>query len=441
MTRLNTEQEALIPAFQDKWRYVALSLKPINPSKVTAAIQQVYAAMGKKSPAISFFPSPKALKIEVLNQPTQQLAEKLGAPLLMMPLSLELLGEIQGQLSPELWQDLQRQWQLSEQSLPLIFQPMTAILQQLGSELSPKNWETLRDLQECLRSELITYFWQQQQNQIREQVIKQPGGELLIQWGDNFWSQIAEPLWKTFAEPALKEIANQSLIQEIEQEIKEQIIPWLEIIDGIGFGYSVLRPNIDISYIAQIDYCISVLKCQHDRQKWQALQALAQDCAWVFMFEKTCIVCDQPSQLLFDTENRLHGEGEPAIQFPDGYQLYAYQNVILPEKYGQLHPHQWQSRWLLTETNAEIRRVLIQGIGYGRLCLELGAIELDSWREYTLLRIESDVDLEPIYLLKMTCPSTGHIHALRVPPTTTSAREAIRWVNWGVDPEDFSTAT
>ncbi len=85
--------------------------------------------------------------------------------------------------------------------------------------------------------------------------------------------------------------------------------------------------------------------------------------------------------------------------------------------------------------------MLIQGIGYARLCQELQAIELDAWREYALLKIEARVDIEPIYLLKMTCPSTGYIHALRVPPTVISAREAIRWVNWGVDPEEFSMET
>ncbi|MEH1970355.1 MAG: hypothetical protein V7K91_28410 [Nostoc sp.] len=69
------------------------------------------------------------------------------------------------------------------------------------------------------------------------------------------------------------------------------------------------------------------------------------------------------------------------------------------------------------------------------------AIELDSWAEYTLLKIDADVDEESIYLLKMTCPSTGFIHALRVPPNTNSAREAIRWVNWEIDPEEFSVQT
>ncbi|OKH53918.1 hypothetical protein NIES2101_09235 [Calothrix sp. HK-06] len=81
-----------------------------------------------------------------------------------------------------------------------------------------------------------------------------------------------------------------------------------------------------------------------------------------------------------------------------------------------MHPHQWKAKWVLSETNAEIRQILIQEIGYGRLCQELQAQTLDTWREYTLLRIETpttgyvngqEVVEEPILLLKMTCPSTA----------------------------------
>ena len=105
------------------------------------------------------------------------------------------------------------------------------------------------------------------------------------------------------------------------------------------------------------------------------------------------------------------------------------------------HPNQWKAEWLLTEPNAEIRRMLLEGIGYDRICQELQAIELDSWREYTLLKIAAEVDVEPIHLLKMTCPSTAHIHVRRVPSRFISARDAIRWTNWHVDPEAFAVET
>lgn len=93
----------------------------------------------------------------------------------------------------------------------------------------------------------------------------------------------------------------------------------------------------------------------------------------------------------------------------------------------------------------------MQQIGYDRICQELATQAIDSWREYTLLRLISRLQWvhplrglffeEPMHLLKMTCPSTGHIHALRVPPTLTSARAAIRWANWGVDPTAFVVET
>ena len=121
----------------------------------------------------------------------------------------------------------------------------------------------------------------------------------------------------------------------------------------------------------------------------------------------------------------------------------AWNCVTIPRKYWQ-PIEKWQSKWILEETNAELRRVLIQQIGYEKITQDLSAIELDTWREYSLLKIPiPQEDEEDIYLLKMTCPSTGYIHILRVPPPpeVNSALEAITWVNWGINPEDFAIET
>ena len=186
---------------------------------------------------------------------------------------------------------------------------------------------------------------------------------------------------------------------------------------------------------------------QKAQEIFRCKKQLLEECGWILPFEKVCLVCDRPLHIRFDAENRLHAEGEAAIAFGDGYSLYFHHGVKLPEKYGKVHPDLWQSEWLLSESNAEIRRLLIDRIGYDRICCELQAVELDSWQQYTLLKIDN-ADVEPIYLLKMSCPSTGHIHALRVPPNVRSssrasltAQEAIRWVNWDIDSEEFSVQT
>jgi leucine-rich repeat protein SHOC2 len=131
-------------------------------------------------------------------------------------------------------------------------------------------------------------------------------------------------------------------------------------------------------------------------------------------------------------------------------QSVQFFGVYLPRRYWT-KLSEWKAEWLLDETNAELRRRLIQQIGYERIWQELDAVEIDVWREYTLFKIDgierfydwrrSKNIQEPMVLLKMTCPSTGHIHVLRVPPEMTSAEAAIIWVNHGTHPDRFIVQT
>jgi leucine-rich repeat protein SHOC2 len=146
--------------------------------------------------------------------------------------------------------------------------------------------------------------------------------------------------------------------------------------------------------------------------------------------------------------------------------------IDLPRRYW-IKFSDWNPKWLLDEENTEVRRVLIEQVGYEKICKELDAIKIDNWRGYTLLKI-NDIELvydediylvynedsyeedaaeeinredidkknkEPMVLLKMTCPSMAHIHILRVPPEMTSAEAAITWVNHGIHPDQFIVQT
>ena len=284
----------------------------------------------------------------------------------------------------------------------------------------------------------------------------------------SFFVQIGEESWKIRNLLIKANINNyynkncqlrQSIVQGlIQREFNNsQFVRQLQSISQITKFYGCQFLLIDniitqeqiIRQIYLIQTYQSLLKIPLDEktQKWyDCLNQLFEHCGWFIPFEDVCIVCvkrsstegNRPSKFSLDSESRLHAEGEAAIQFADGYGLYYYHGIALPEKYGKVHPNQWQARWLLSENNAELRRILIQTIGYNRICDELQAIQLDSFREYDLIKIDADADVEPIVLLKMICPSTGYTHVLRVPPNMVSARVAITWVNWDVDPEEFA---
>jgi internalin A len=251
-------------------------------------------------------------------------------------------------------------------------------------------------------------------------------------------------LWDAlFYEIILEPDADRILVSQFE-ELVDNFLESLAL-DAL-LDYIYLQPLTPMDLVKEIhlnELFISKFGITLDEKAQEILrckQQLFEDCGWIFPFENICLVCDRPLHIRFDAENQLHAEGEPAIAFADGYSLYFHHGVKLPEKYGKVHPDLWQAQWLLSESNAELRRVLIETIGYDRICQQLQAVELERWQEYTLLKIDN-ADVEPIYLLKMTCPSTGFIHALRVPPDVRSAKEAIRWVNWDIDPEEFSVQT
>lgn len=423
---LTSEQETLMPIYREKWRKSLLSTDLIDRQRATSAVKAAYSAMGKQQPEILFLSSPDALREIVGSRSPQRLVQLLGSPLLTS-LQIQLSEQLESQIDNQLWLKLENDLP-NEQLVRLMF---------VWQDVLAEHGELLGELWEQWQNGILRQIWEQQQIDWRQQLIQLPGGEPLIQMGDVFWQQLGEPLSRQLEESLWQPLANQPLMREWEQQIKQ---PFQQLIGAVGIASNIGR-NLMASSIEMLDFCISVLGCNHDRKKWQALQTLVMECGFVLQLENTCLVCDRPIKLSQDEQNRFHAEGEAAIKFIDGYSIYAYHGVRLPEKYGLLHPNRWQARWLLSEENAELRRVLIQGIGYSRICQELQAIELDSWREYRLLRIDNDIDVEPIYLLKMTCPSTNYIHATRVPPDISTAREAISWVNWGVDPEEFVVET
>ncbi|MGB3510222.1 MAG: DUF6745 domain-containing protein [Microcoleaceae cyanobacterium] len=300
-----------------------------------------------------------------------------------------------------------------------------------------RRWETKDDYGHRF---LLLDRWKILSKQLKSQIGYYLCCEIASQIGDR-WVEEGEQEGISPLQANLRwsQLWSHILYSQVEEE-------WQEIISNISIKLLCLwsypiPTELWGSFVGWIDFCISVLGCECSQNDWKVFESVVKYCGWIYPLRNLCIICDRPRKLLLDDEYRPHAVEKPAIEFADGYCLYANHGVRLPEAYGKFHPQNWQAKWLLTTKNSELRRVLIQEIGYEEICQELQTIEIDTWQEYTLLRIDDDADIEPIYILKMICPSTGNIHILRVPPNINSAKSAIRWVNWGIDPEEFSIQT
>ncbi|MEB3178185.1 MAG: hypothetical protein VKL59_03970 [Nostocaceae cyanobacterium] len=429
--KLTYEQEKLIAFTQQKWRKLAVSTDSINRQSAAAAIKSAYQLIGNPAPDIIFFDSPyRALKTVLNNLVNHLDREQLIflENLLSQPQEYLLESELIRQLVSYLVICLQKQLQ-QQLGKPLQSQLDKQIKTSIDIKLSIQLDIQRKNL---LHSHLENKLESQKLSQLVRQQERRLNSQLLIQ----IFKQLGNYIHSRLAHQRLMWLVN--LLET--QQLSEYIIRLGNLLLKPLFYHNCINSElwaIDASYFESYIY---MFDGENNHKKWQLFQSLVINCGWIFPYEHTCIVCERPIKLSLDSDLLPHGEGEFALLFADGYSLYSNHGVLIPRKYGQVHPSRWEVQWILEEENPEIRHTLIKEIGYARICQELSAKRLDAWREYTLLRLDDiidDIDRMPIYLLKMSCPSTGMIHALRVPPDIKSARDAIRWVNWGVDPDLF----
>lgn len=87
-------------------------------------------------------------------------------------------------------------------------------------------------------------------------------------------------------------------------------------------AYQWLQPGARSPIFGLLDFCISVLKCPHDRRQWQAFKKLIQSCGCTFFFEKTCLVCARPIKICIDDISSEREKQKPIIEFVDGFSVY-----------------------------------------------------------------------------------------------------------------------
>lgn len=92
-------------------------------------------------------------------------------------------------------------------------------------------------------------------------------------------------------------------------------------VDILYFTRSILRPLSLISDICRLDFCISCLNLQYDKNKWQVLQDLILHSGLMFTFEKVCLVCDRPLKMVFSENDFLKIDNEIEITYPEGYKI------------------------------------------------------------------------------------------------------------------------
>lgn len=169
------------------------------------------------------------------------------------------------------------------------------------------------------------------------------------------------------------------------------------------------------------------------------LAEVAGHSGWWWALERVAVLTERPTLLERDNVGRLHRGAGAAMEFPDGYGLWAWRGMPIPPSLAAELPTLSADR-IRHEQNAEIRRVMLEHFGYERYLHEAGARQLGTDETGTLWYLDLPGD-EPLVMVEVVNSTpepdgSSRVYWLRVPPQTRSAREGVAWT-FGLTADEY----
>ena len=146
-------------------------------------------------------------------------------------------------------------------------------------------------------------------------------------------------------------------------------------------------------------------------EKLSGLWELCQSAGWAYPYEGVCFICERHNVCKVNDAGLIHCENGPAIAYPDGFEIYAFNGVRLPKDWVENRDTIDPSE-ILKAQDIEQRAAGAALVGWDRMLGHLKHEVVDrgpnaDWGD--LLRVWMPGLDEPALMLKAECPRNGTI--------------------------------
>lgn len=151
---------------------------------------------------------------------------------------------------------------------------------------------------------------------------------------------------------------------------------------------------------------------------------------WTTTLDGAAIISRMPVEIHVDEENRYHNMSGPSVKFADGFSMWHFHGLSVTQQIIEA-PETITKRQYLGETNAEMRRAMVQCMGADNhvKLLDMKVIDEDESRNqiYKLWRTKKEDEVAGAHLqfVEVVCPSSDRHYFLGVRPDIATAREAV----------------
>lgn len=181
----------------------------------------------------------------------------------------------------------------------------------------------------------------------------------------------------------------------------------------------------------------------------RAYEGTIESACWWWPHRRFVMVCERPVAIHRELANpdvvrgwgshRLHCEDGPAVVWPDGWGVWSWHGVRVPQHVIE-QPELITAQQVLAEQNAEVRRVMIDRMTPERFLGELDAepVQQDDYGKLWRVELADDEPLVMVELDNSTVEPDGSTktYFLRVNPECRTALEAVSWT-FDQKPSDY----
>ena len=224
------------------------------------------------------------------------------------------------------------------------------------------------------------------------------------------------------------------VLAQVRAQVGAQV--WAQVwAHQVGYA-SACWGQHDASWLAWLDY-FRVVVAVASTERASGLIRIAECCGWWWPKRGAVILTERPVHLARDERGRLHSESRAAIEYPDGWGVFAWHGIHVPKSV-ILEREKLTVEQVISEKNTEVRRAMRNLYGNERFMRDAGGEEISRSDKHgcRLLRLHLPGDPVEIKMVELTCPSTGKVYYERVPPDIRDAVEALGW-RFNIKPADY----
>lgn len=170
--------------------------------------------------------------------------------------------------------------------------------------------------------------------------------------------------------------------------------------------YNYRGANLWSSWIAYVTYFRDICNWENPAlENFKLDETISTNCGLVWFSEECVALSDRPKSIVRDNGNRLHNDVGKALEYHDGWGVYSWHGYRIPED------KEWiiETKNLLNpnviekETNAELRRIMLEIYGFENYLKERGAtlIAEDEIHGQKRRLLDITVNNEPIRVVEV----------------------------------------